>query len=66
MEDISLLNISSSFIIKQIFSNLDYTRFILLIKYSKKYQKKLEFNLKENVHYYKNIEKKKKNWCWVV
>jgi len=52
MEDISLLNISSSFIIKQIFSNLDYTRFILLIKYSKKYQKKLEFNLKENVHYY--------------
>ena len=60
MEDISLLNISSSFIIKQIFSNLDYTRFISLIKYSKKYQQKLEFNLKENVHYYKNIGKKEK------
>ena len=60
MEDISLLNISSSFIIKQIFSNLDYTRFISLIKYSKKYQQKLEFNLKENIHYYKNIGKKEK------
>ena len=60
MEDISLLKISSSFIIKQIFSNLDYTRFISLIKYSKKYQQKLEFNLKENIHYYKNIGKKEK------
>ena len=57
MEDASLLNISSSYIVKQIFSNIDYNRFISLIKYSKKYQNYLGFNLKNNLHYNKIIEK---------
>ena len=58
MEDSSLLNISSSYIIKQTFSFIDYNRFISLIKYNKNYQNILEFNLKKNVHYTKKIEKK--------
>ena len=58
MEDSSLLNISSSYIIKQTFSFIDYNRFISLIKYNKNYQNILEFNLKKNVHYNKKIEKK--------
>ena len=60
MENISLLNISSSYILKQIFSNIEYNRFISLIKYSKEYQKNLGFNLKNNIHYNKNIEKNEK------
>ena len=53
----SLLNITSSYIIKQIFSFINYHRFISLIKYNKRYQNILEFNLKSNIHYNKNIEK---------
>ena len=53
----SLLNITSSYIIKQIFSFINYHRFISLIKYNKRYQNTLEFNLKSNIHYNKNIEK---------
>ena len=56
MENISLFNISSSYIMKQIFSNIEYNRFISLVKYSKKYQNNLEFNLKNNIHYNKYIE----------
>ena len=44
MENGFLLNISSSYIIKKIFSNIEYNRFISLIKYSKEYQNNLGFN----------------------
>ena len=60
MENNSLLSIFSSYILKQIFSNIEYNRFISLIKYSKEYQKKLGFNLKNNIHYNKTIEKNTK------
>ena len=60
MENNSLLNIHSSYTIKQIFSYIEYNRFISLIKYNKEYQQKLGFYLKDNIHYNKNIEKKTK------
>ena len=60
MENSFLLNISSSYIIKKIFSNIEYNRFISLIKYSKEYQNNLGFNLKNNIHYNKSIEKNSK------
>ena len=58
MEKMSLLNISSPYIIKHIFYYLNYNRFISLIKYNKKYQNNLDFSLKKNIHSNKNIEKK--------
>ena len=61
MENASLLNISSSYIIKQTFSFICYHRFISLIKYNKKYQNHLEFNLKNNIHLDNNNEKKEEN-----
>ena len=58
MKKMSLLDISSSYIIKQTFYYISYNRFISLIKYNKKYQNNLDFNLKKNIHSNKNIEKK--------
>ena len=58
MKKMSLLDISSSYIIKQTFYYISYNRFISLIKYNKKYQNNLDFSLKKNIHSNKNIEKK--------
>ena len=53
----SLLNITSDYTLKKIFSFVEYNRFLSLIKYNKQLQNNLQINIKENAHQNKYIEK---------
>ena len=54
-----LLNISSKYIIKLLFSHLQLNMFYKIIKYNKNFQKKIDINLEDSLkNYLYNIEKK--------
>ena len=53
----SLLNITSDYTLKKIFSFVEYNRFLPLIKYNKQLQNNLQINIKESAHQNKYIEK---------
>ena len=61
MENASLTNISSHYILRQIFSQLEFNHFFSLIKYNKQLQNRLEINFKNKIHENKYFERRQKN-----